>query len=199
MLKSAGGIFLAGVIALMTTSTGESRDVNYDENKVPAYTLPDPLVCQDGTRVEDSKAWRTERRPEVLRLFEKHVYGRMPGRPAQASYDVLDEDEKALEGKARRKEVRCTFTNNGETCHLDLLMYLPAKGNNPVPVFLGLNFFGNHSIHADPGIALNAGWMRSRKGMGVVDNRATEASRGKSSSRWPVELIVARGYGVFFF
>jgi hypothetical protein len=32
--------------------------------------------------------------------------------------------------------------------------------------------------------------------MGVVNNRATEASRGCQASRWQVEKVLARGYGL---
>jgi len=60
-----------------------------------------------------------------------------------------------------------------------------------VPVFLGLNFSGNHSIHPDPGITLSKQWMRNTEG-----NRATEESRGSSASRWQVERILERGYGL---
>jgi len=61
---------------------------------------------------------------------------------------------------------------------------------------LGLNFFGNHTIHTDPGITLSKSWMRNNPEKGVVNNQATEASRGTSASRWPVELILSRGYGL---
>ena len=43
------------------------------------YSLPDPLVMADGTRVTDGAAWRTRRRPELLRQFESVVYGSTPG------------------------------------------------------------------------------------------------------------------------
>jgi hypothetical protein len=79
---------------------------------------------------------------------------------------------------------------------MDMLLYLPARFSGPVPVFLGLNFFGNHSVHADPGIRLSAGWMRASSDQGIVDHRATEASRGSLANRWPVEQILARGYGL---
>ena len=74
---------------------------------------------------------------------------------------------------------------------------LPADAKGPVPVFLTLNFYGNHTIHADPDIRLNTrSWMRDNAQFGVVDHRATEKSRGVRISRWPVEKILARGYGL---
>lgn len=79
---------------------------------------------------------------------------------------------------------------------MDLLVYLPASSAEPVPVFLGLNFWGNHSIQADPGIRLASQWMPEDAARGIENHRATERSRGTSASRWPVETILARGYGL---
>lgn len=169
---------------------------NYDEGKVPAYNLPDPLVMQDGTPVATAEQWRTQRRPELLQLFEEHVYGRMPvGRPEGLAFEVADVDEAALGGKAIRKQVTIRFTDQPDAASMSLLIYLPKSGH-PVPVFLGPNFGGNHAVHADPGITLNPNWMRDAKDKGVVDNRATEASRGTEASRWDVDLILSRGYSL---
>jgi hypothetical protein len=55
---------------------------------------------------------------------------------------------------------------------------------------------GNHSIQPDPEITLSTQWIGSRAGHGIEKNRATEASRGRLSARWPVERILARGYAV---
>ena len=60
-------------------ATAQPPGANYDEAKVPAYTLPDPLRFADGTLVRDARDWTDRRRAEVLRLFEAHVYGRSPG------------------------------------------------------------------------------------------------------------------------
>ncbi len=168
---------------------------NYDEDKVPVYTLPDPLVMADGTKVTDAGMWRTRRRAEILRLFETHVYGRSPGRPTEMSFEVFDLDREALGGLATRKQVTVRFVRDKDAPSMDLLLYLPNKADRPVPVFVILNFFGNHTVHADPAIRLSQGWMRST-GAGVVDHRATEASRGTRANRFPVERILARGYGL---
>src|SRR5688572_28556593 len=50
---------------------------NYDESKVPSYTLPDPLTTLSGKKVTTRTTWQSIRRPEILRLFEDNVYGRM--------------------------------------------------------------------------------------------------------------------------
>jgi len=186
----------SAVVLLSVLGPVVSAQTNYDESRVPEYTLPDPLVCADGTKVTSAKVWTEKRRPEILALFEKHVYGKAPGRPAVTKYEI-DTDEKALNGTAVRKQVAITLTNNGKSVRFDLLVYLPAGGAGPSPVFVGLNFCGNHSIHPDPEIRLPASWMRPSRDPGdVVRNRATEAGRGKSSSRWPVEKILKRGYGL---
>jgi hypothetical protein len=174
----------------------QSRDVNYDESKVPKYSLPDPLTNIDGTRVVYGRDWTERRRPEILQLFQEHVYGKAPGRPLGAKAKVRSVVSDALNGKATRKEIVLTFTSHKETPKVELLIYLPSGRTKPVATFLGLNFFGNHSIHSDPDITLSKNWMRNSEEYGVVNNRATEASRGTRASRWPVELILDRGYGL---
>ncbi len=168
---------------------------NYDESKVPAYTLPDPLVLADGQKVTSARTWTSQRRNEILELFREHMFGRSPGALPGMRFVVRSVDKQALGGLATRKEVRVLFSGSESDPYMDILIYLPNNVKKPA-LFVGLNFYGNHSIHNDPGITLSEAWMRSNKDYGVVDNLATEASRGVRSSRWPVERILARGYGL---
>ncbi|MCS6850942.1 MAG: acetylxylan esterase [Gemmataceae bacterium] len=170
--------------------------MNYDEAKVRPYTLPDPLVCLDGTRVTDAETWQKKRRPELLELFRHHVYGRSPGRPADLKFEITSEDKTALAGQATRKLVTVYLLGKKDGPSMDLLLYLPNQAPRPVPVFLGLNFGGNQAIHTDPGIPISTRWMRPTKDKTVEDNRATEASRGKEARRWQVEKVLGRGYGL---
>ncbi|MBX6313987.1 MAG: acetylxylan esterase [Isosphaeraceae bacterium] len=184
------------VALLAGPALAQAPDINYDESRVPAYTLPDPLKMADGTVVRDAEAWRSRRRPEILRLFETQVYGRAPGRPAGLAFKVTSEDKNALGGKATRKEVAVLFNGNPEGPRMDLLIYRPNQVQGPAPAFLGLNFAGNHTIHPDPGITLSRQWMRDDPSKGIVNHRATEKSRGSAASRWPVERILDRGYAL---
>ncbi len=166
-----------------------------DEAAVPPYTLPDPLVLSDGSRVRDAESWRGRRRPELLRLFEARVYGRTPGPPPAVEVGSLATDRNALGGSAIRTQVTLRFRRGMYASSINLLLYLPARARGPVPVFLGLNFRGNQAVHADPGIALASSWLPSGN-PGVVANKATDAARATERTRWPVEMILSRGYGL---
>ncbi len=189
---------LFALAAVLTTFAGTSalgQEANYDESKVGTYTLPDPLVCLDGTPVKDAKTWREKRRPEILHLFEEHVYGKR-GQTGLHDFVPASVNKEALNGLATRKEVTVYFTGRQQDPNMSILIYLPNKATKPVPLFVGLNFGGNQAVSTDPGITITRSWMANSKQDGVTNHRATAASRGKEASRWPVERILARGYGL---
>ncbi len=188
----------AALAIVVSMSAAEKDSYNYVEAKVSAYTLPDPLVLNNGTRVRDAKMWTSQRRPELLELFAREVYGRTPaGRPEKLHWAVTAVDQAALGGKAVRKEVTIWLTEKKDGPKLHLLIYQPvasATNKGPWPTFLGYNFYGNTSVHADPGITPSTAWMRNTAETKIVRNRATEATRGTHASYWEVEALVARGY-----
>ena len=144
--------------------------------------------------MKNAKDWTKTRRPQILKLFQEEFYGRSPKPRDDMHFEVASVNEQALGGKAIRKEVTVYFSGDENGPQMSILMYLPSKANKPVPTFLGLNFGGNHTIHSDPEITLSQQWMRPKKG--VVENRATDDSRGTSASRWAVDMILDRGYGL---
>ena len=176
-----------------------SHGRNYEESNVGDYTLPDPLLGKDGRRVADRHDWISWRRGEVLRDFRDLMYGHSPELPVKLRADVLASRADAVNGLATRTVVRLRFFDDPAAPHIDLMLYVPNGATKPVPAFLGLSFYGNASIEADPTIPLSEGWMRPHRSSAVVDNRATEDLRGLSSSRWPLEMILRRGYGVATF
>lgn len=191
-------ILLTGFLFHSLTGHSQPPGFNYDEAKVPSYTLPDPLVTSGGKRVTTIRQWENGRRPELLKLFAAQVYGKTPERKLKTRYEVKSVDSSALGGTAIRKQISIVWTEYPNLPSLDLLLYVPKNrsGSEKPPVFVGLNYMGNHSITTETGVALSTRWLPNRTDGKVVNNRATEAARGVQLSRWPLELIVSKGYSV---
>jgi hypothetical protein len=104
----------------------------YDEDKVPAFTLPDPLITLDGKKVTDVNTWNQKRRPEILKLFETHVYGRtMVGRPDDMTWKATQvKDDNAIS-----KIITIYFTGKTDGPKMDVNIVLPASAaQKPVPL-----------------------------------------------------------------
>ncbi|HVZ66424.1 MAG TPA: acetylxylan esterase [Lacunisphaera sp.] len=184
-------LFLALGLATMAAAADTP---NYDEAKVPAYALPDPLVRNDGSRVTNAAAWPA-RRAELLRLFAEEVYGVTPvGRPTGMHWRTTASDPRALGGRATRSEIMVWFGPGESGRSLRLLVYRPNAATGRCPLFLGLNVDGNHTVDPDPGITLAEGWVPNERAPGPTDHRANDAMRGTWADHWQVERIVARGY-----
>ena len=186
------GIFI--VLALLALGVLSSPAA-----EVPAGT-PDPLLFDDGTRVTKPEQWLERRRPELLTLFHREMYGQAPGRPPGMKFEVFDEDSKALQGRATRRQIAVYFNGQTNGPRMDVLLYLPNNMARPVPTFLTLNFWGNHAVIADPAIRITQNWMESNRNpwvdlSGVTNGVATEACRGINARQWPIETILERGYG----
>lgn len=164
-------------VASSVSLAQEPDDTNYDEAKVPSYVLPDALVDNAGQSVGRDE-WVAHRRAEVQRLFEDSVYGATPTQKLAVRYEVIESDPNALGGRATRKQVAAFFGD--ADYRIDILLYIPNKSTSPVAGFVGLNFNGNHTIHADPEII----------------DRDTGKARGSSASRWQVEQIIDLGYAL---
>ena len=153
---------------IMMSGTAQAWEPNNDESKVPSYTLPDVLKCNDGTQVTTKKQWEKKRRPEVMEMFQGLMFGRTPKEKIQVSYEPLSE-QSAYNGKAIIQEVKFHFQNNGKKHDATLMIVRPAqlKGKK-IPVFVGYNFKGNKETL--PG--------------------------GINGRRWDYEQIVDHGYAV---
>lgn len=167
---------------------------NYDESKVPDFVVPNPLESFKGKKIKNAKKWEKIRRPELLDYFTQNVYGEVPGELKIASVDVLEQGE-AFNGKAKRKQVELTFTNNGRSQSFTILMYLP-KNIEKAPLFLGYNFYGNHTVTEDVDVIISDAWVRDNPSFGIVNNQLTEQSRGVRTNRWAIEKILNAGFGL---
>lgn len=164
----------------------QTFEANYDESKVPRYTLPELLQGKNGMKVTSSGDWETFRRDEILSDFASSMYGKVPDAALPWGVEVLAENREVLDGKAVQKRIRLVFgTGNGP--FMDLLIYIPKSAASAVPVFLGLNFGGNHTVEEDTAIPITESWLQRPAG---------EESRGSAARRWPLHKIISAGYGL---
>jgi hypothetical protein len=77
-------------------------------------------------------------------------------------------------------------------------LVVPNGRNKAAPVFVGMNFCGNHTLVKDPEVTLPDGWMPDFC-PGCKDHRATDAGRGKQVNVWSVEDQIDRGYAAATF
>ncbi|MBQ2374995.1 MAG: acetylxylan esterase [Alistipes sp.] len=135
--------------------------------------------------VASKREWQKKVRPAVMEFFQQEVYGIVPPSQPEVDFHIIDEGE-AFGGKVKRREVEMTI--GGSTKAL-ILIYLPAQHKGKVPVFLGMNFKGNHQIAADPEVTISDNAPRGKE-------LGTDPERGAAASRWTVEMLTEAGYGV---
>jgi hypothetical protein len=185
-MRTAAILLLFGCVAL-----AQAPAANYDESRVPAYALPALLTMNDGTPVSGAAGWE-RRRAEIKALLESQMFGRAPGRPEDLTFTLDDLDTTALGGKAIRKQVSI----KARGLVFRLLLYVPASAARPVPVFVGLGFAPNQSVSMDPGVAPRGAWVQNTATKVIELQPAQDGSRGSAASRWQVEAILDRGFGL---
>jgi hypothetical protein len=167
--------------------------VNYTEAKAGTYTLPDPLKLNNGQTVRDAKTWFAKRRPEIRTLIEENWFGRSPGRPKDISFDVIEKDAPAFDGKAIRRQVTIYLTKDRTGPKMDLLIYLPANAKGPAPLFLNMSFAANNLSVADPGVKVGRRWDPKTRTQVAADSPPTPARSLR------VEQFIAHGIGIATF
>ncbi len=154
---------------------------------ISAQSLPDVFIGFSGEKVKSIEDWYTKRQPEIVRFFEKEVYGQRPvTNDFSFAYKIIEAETIVLKGKAYRKQVRMFISNNHhDTLTVDLLIYYPVKsGKMNIPVFTLLNY-GNHTLTEDTDIRLSISKLYT-----------IEKERGSFKRRFPIETIIDSGCGV---
>ncbi len=94
-----------------------------------------------------SADWESARRPELLRLFQEHVYGFTPSMLPEVSFEVIkSETEKAF----TKHEVFARFSKDGKSCGFRFFYYLPTQRKEPVPAMIVINPFSRRKRFASP-------------------------------------------------
>jgi len=197
---STSGKIAAGMVMVLIVHWTGFRDLDGQtrrRNRSHTFAPLPPLLQSDElSGAEALRIWEGGRRSEVLSLFRDEMYGNAPDQVAEMDARVSYLHREAMCGKAELKEVEVKLSRGEESIVFTILMLLPPNREGPVPLFLGLNFYGNHTLLEDTDISLTESWVGNNRSLGIEENRATAESRGKRAYRWPSELILSRGYGL---
>jgi hypothetical protein len=163
----------AAIVAMALVARGRAEDSLYPPDPpMPAFTLPELLKTADGRQITTAEDWTRIRRPELLELFRKYVYGRVPGTAYEKSFRVVHEDTKALDGAATLRQVEIKISRGDKSLDIHLNLFVPNRRTQPAPAFL------------------------------LICNRGAEnidATRQTKSEFWPVEAGIERGYAMAAF
>jgi hypothetical protein len=137
--------------------TSAPNAANYDESKATIYpSLPDPLLTQDRRRVDSPELWWNVRRPEIVELFDREVYGRIPENVPAVRWEVISTTEGTSGDIPIITKELVGHVDNSSYPHItvDIQMNVttPAKATGPVPVimqFSGGFFFRPRPANTD--------------------------------------------------
>lgn len=150
---------------------------NRFEEKVNAYTLPDPLLTKAGKKVKTASEWWSVRRPEIVADFEKEVYGTLPKSIPSVKWEtVYVRDTLVGLMPIREKLLKGVVDNTSYPSvkvEIELLLATPLNSNQPVP------------------LVMEFGWIKN------PFNRTPAQPLGLGSSGEPTwkEQLIMRGWG----
>lgn len=113
---------------------------NYAEDKIPPYTLPDPLVMMDGQNVVSAEDWTKKRRPEILKFYQSDIYGRIPDNAPKVTWETAETDPNARDGTAITRKIVGRMGDKPDGPKMTLTLHSPTKADKPVPVLLSISF-----------------------------------------------------------
>jgi dienelactone hydrolase len=155
-------LLIGSLTSLLLTMPVQAQDLS----------LPEALKSNDGSAISTPDAWSKNRRAEILRLFEDHMYGQVPKDFESIKFRTVSQDKMAMNGKAILKQVAIDVNRKGQSVTINLVLFVPADAEGPAPLFLLINHRGKEN---------------------------TDPTRNFRMEFWPAEEVVARGYAVAAF
>jgi hypothetical protein len=133
-----------GIKALRPGPSGNEKapnHANYDEAKANPYPdLPDPLTMNNGQKVASAQMWWDKRRPEIVEMYEKYVYGRVPNHVPNVTWTVTAVDHEMLGFTPVTAKDLVGEVNNSSypaiKVKIHMTLVTPARATGPVPVLM---------------------------------------------------------------
>ena len=162
---------------------------NSDESKAGAYTLPDPLLLNNGVSITSPEMWWKLRRPEIVERFDREMYGRVPKDVPPVKWEVVSttrEEQHGFPVVARQLIGRvdnsaCPSIN----VEIQLSLTMPANASGPVPVVMEFGF-------GRPRGATTRG--TATRGASGGAGRPPSSGPADAGPRWQ-QQVLSRGWG----
>jgi hypothetical protein len=177
---------LLGISSIPPGASGQHP--NYDESKANPYpNLPDPLVMNDGTKVTTADMWWKQRRPEIVEIFDREIYGRVPSDTPKVTWEVTS--TKKTDATITKQLVGHVDNSSYPLISVNIAVTLatPANATGPVPVMM--QFSGGPFLFG------------ARRGArGATSGPATQAASrptgfgGPAGPNWQ-QQVLAKGWG----
>lgn len=178
-----------GITAIRPGADGFNREApnaaNYDEAKAGEPVLPELLRFADGRRVRSARDW-AKRRAELVELFDREIYGRVPATAPQITWRVTRQESAVEAGiPVVRKWLEGVADNRGwpQASARIALRYTLPRGKMRVPVILSFGFpegfrFPGPPRAPDPGAPYTEQLLQRGWGYAVVVANSVQADNG---------------------
>ena len=158
-----------GIKALRPGPSGNEKAPNHanlDESAANPYpNLPDPLTMSDGQKVTTAKMWWDQRRPEIVEMYSKYVYGRVPEDLPKVTWTVTAVDHEMIGFTPVIAKDLVGQVDNAAypaiSVKIHMTLVTPANAKGPVPVLMMFGRAGFPSPHEpspDEFDRINAAW-----------------------------------------
>jgi len=158
------------------------RHANFDESKVPLNLhLPNPLIFNDGQSVTTADMWWKQRRPQLIELFDREMYGRVPRITPDVKWEIVSSTVE-LNGNVPvvTKKLIGHVDNSSYPLikvDIDLTLTTPANAKGPVPVMME--------------------FALSSEALAAIKKRLSSAQRAAFNGNGPTwqSQVLAKGWG----
>ncbi len=144
-----------GVTKLRAGRSSDAKSpnaANYDDAKANPYPkLPELLRLANGEQVTTPEQWWEKRRPEIVELLERELYGRVPVDVPHINWEVRETRERDLGGIAAIEQHIVGVVDNAAcpeiVVNISMAVTLPKDPSRPVPVLMT---FGRNPFDPSP-------------------------------------------------
>ena len=144
-----------GIKALRPGPSGNEKaanHANYDESLAnPHPNYPEILKLENGRPVASPDMWWSQRRPEIVELFNREVFGRVPASVPSVKWTVKQVvEDKVGPYPVIAKELRGVVDNTSHpeiSVEIEMVLITPAWTRTPVPTLI---MFGRAALPSAP-------------------------------------------------